>query len=440
MKNNLKRKRVVAFLPAKGSSERIKSKNIRILDGKPLFLRQLERLVKMSFIDEVFLDTESEEIISLASSVNCSVLRRDKSLATNKTDGNRLFMNQINQVDADIYIQILCTSPFIKASTIQKGLIEVSENPNYDSAVLVSREKQYTWDSETLTTNYNITAIPNSADLPDTIIETMGLYIIEKSAAVKLGRRIGESPLLLEAEAIEAIDVNYQDEFELANYIAAGIRENERKMFRNLRHLLSSAILSDIFDELDISNQIISGLKPNLDERKILGRAKTLKIKAKNDSDESSIYDALRTYETIVPNDVIVVETECPEYAYFGELNANLAIRSGAIGAIIGGNTRDSQEVKKLQFPVFSTGYNCQDIKHKGTVDHFNKPIHLHGVRVYPNDLIFADREGIVVIPQAHEETVLKQAKEVLEKENKIVTEVAAGIGIEAIRGRHGDF
>ena len=435
-----KKQKVVAFLPAKGTSERIENKNLKILDGKPLFLRQLERLVLMDFIDEVYLDTESDVIIEMASHVPCKVLKRDPNLANNKTDGNQLLLNQIAQVEADIYIQILCTSPFILESTIRQGVEVLQNDQEHDSAVLITREKCYTWDPKTLKTNYDLEAIPNSVDLDDTLIETMGLYIIQREVALATKKRIGKSPYLLEASAIEAVDVNYPDEFELANYIAAGIRENERKVFRNLRHLLSSAVLSDIFDDLGIRGQIASGFQLNIADRKLMGRAKTLKIKKVQPNDNSSIYDALLTYDTIVPNDIIAVETECPELAYFGELNANLAIRSGAVGAIIGGKTRDSYAVKNLQFPVFSTGYNCQDIKHKGTVAHYNKPIELHGVAVNPGDLIFADAEGIVVIPQKHEAEVLEIAKQVLQKENKIVAEVAQGIDVEKIRGRHGDF
>lgn len=432
--------KVVAFLPAKGSSERIENKNIKILDGKPLFLRQLEKLCELKFIDEVYLDTESDEIIELASHIDCKVLKRDPSLASNKTDGNKLFYNETSQVDADIYIQILATSPFIKGDTILEGINLLKESNEYDSVVLVKKEKQYTWNSSNNTTNYDINAIPNSNILDDTIIETMGLYIIKASAAKSLKRRIGNKPYLLEASALEAVDVNYPDEFELANYIAAGIRENERKVFRNLSHLLSSPILSDIFDELNIKNKILSGFRLNIDGKKILGRAKTLKIKRKEVNDKTSIYDALLTYQTIVPNDIIVVENECPDFAYFGELNANLAIRAGAIGAIVGGNTRDNNEVSKLQFPVFSTGLNCQDIKNNGTVAHYNKPINIKGVEINVNDLIFADAEGIVVIPQIFEKEIINYAINVLKKENKIVSEVAEGIDVREIRSRHGDF
>ena len=135
--------KVVAFLPAKGTSSRVDNKNIKLLDGKPLFLHSLEKLTECEFIDEVYLDTESDDIIELASEVDCKVLKRDPSLANNKTDGHQLFMNEVHQVEADIYIQILCTSPFIEKETLRQGVHQLIESAEHDSAVLVSEERQY---------------------------------------------------------------------------------------------------------------------------------------------------------------------------------------------------------------------------------------------------------------------------------------------------------
>ena len=53
--------KIVAFLPVTGTSSRIENKNIKLLDGKPLFLHTLEKLSSCSFIDEVYLDSESEK-------------------------------------------------------------------------------------------------------------------------------------------------------------------------------------------------------------------------------------------------------------------------------------------------------------------------------------------------------------------------------------------
>ncbi len=429
--------KIVAFLPVKGSSSRVEGKNVKLLDGKPLFLHTLEKLLACDFIDEVYLDTESDEVIDKASYLNHKILKRDISLASNKTDGNELFMNEVNQVDADVYIQILCTSPFIESETIRTG-IERIKNSEYDSAVLVKNEKLYTWsDSKP---NYNLQSIPNSIDLPDTTIETMGLYIIKKEAALKYKRRIGDSVYLLEASTTEAVDVNWPEDFALAELIAAGLREKDRVLLDNLKMQLNSSMLSDLLDDLGYSS-IVNGLVPNIDGAKIFGRAKTLKIrKLKDGEDYKGIYDALHSYHTIVPNDIIIVENEISDYAYFGELNANLAIRSGATGAVIGGVTRDSADVTKLGFPVFAKGNKCIDVRGRATLDGINVPIEIEGIRVLPGDLIFADKEGLVVIPKEIESKVLSLAVEVCMKEKSVLLDIANGIDVNELVKRNGEF
>jgi CMP-N-acetylneuraminic acid synthetase/regulator of RNase E activity RraA len=430
--------KVVAFLPAKGTSSRIENKNIKLLDGKPLFLHTLEKLAGCDFIDEVYLDSESDEIFSLAENVTCKFLKRDPSLATNATDGHSLFYNEAIQVDADIYIQILGTSPFIEPSTIKKGIDILLAQPEYDSVILVKKEKQYLWsEGQPL---YNRDKIPNSVDLPDTIIETMGLYIVRKEVILENKKRFGKNTFFLETSAVEAIDVNYPDEFVLANFIAAGMREKERQLFKNIASRLTSSMLSDILDDLGI-NTTITNLTLNLRHKKLLGRAKTLKIRElREGEDYHGIFDALKSYDTIVPNDIIVVENECGDFAYFGEMNANLAIRSGAVGAIIGGKTRDSKEVADLDFPVFATGTKCKDVRKRGTLESINKKITLFGVDILPNDLIFADNDGIVIIPRYHESTVLQKAFNTITKEKNILSDIIQGLATNAILNSNGEF
>lgn len=431
--------KVVAFLPAKGTSSRIESKNMKLLDGKPLFMYSLEKLIECDFIDEVYLDSESNEIFEIASESGAKELKRDPELATNKTDGHQLFYNEAKKVEADIYIQLLCTSPFITEATIKKGVEILKNKQEYDSVVLVKKDKQYLWDKKGPT--YDINHIPNSVDLPDTIIETMGLYIVRKEVALNDKKRIGERPFLLEANAIEAVDVNYPEEFELANYIMAGKREKEREKFRNLSNILSSAVLSDIMDDMEL-NGFIGGLKLNLENKKLLGRAKTLKLrKLKKDEDFRGIYDALQSYKTIVPNDIIVVENDgCSEFAYFGNLNANLAIRQGAIGAIIGGMTRDSKEVIDLDFPVLAKGHISKDVRKRATTESINKKIDLYGIEVNPGDLIFADADGAVVIPKKYEEKILEKALMTVSTESNIISDILLGKATNEIIDNNGAF
>lgn len=432
--------KIVAFLPVKGTSERIKNKNTTLLNGKPLFLHTLEKLVSCSFIDEVYLDTEKDEIYDMAKHTGCYYLKRDPELATNKTDGHSLFYNEAKNVEADIYVQILGTSPFIKPETIKRGIEILAEHPEkYDSVILVKRDKQYTWENGEPV--YDREHIPNSKDLPDTIIETMGLYITDKDTALIKKRRYGSSPYLLDAEPIEAVDVNYPLDFEFAEIVAKGQKSEENRRLAFLCNLINSAMLSDVMDDLGLHDFVITGLRCNIDGSKLFGRARTLKIrKLEEGEDFNGIYDALKSYAEISDNDIIIVENECPDLAYFGELNTMLSIRSGASGTIVGGVTRDRDNVKKIGYPVFSKGYNCRDVRKRATLDSFNRKISIDGVEISPSDLVFADNDGVIVIPAKYEKNILQAIVDKLNQEHNVASDIASGNNASDIYVKNGAF
>ena len=111
-----------------------------------------------------------------------------------------------------------------------------------------------------------------------------------------------------------------------------------------------SDILDDLYIETGISyGAVLKGWKVNIQDAKLLGRASTVKLRALQEGEKfEDIYNALESYKEVTDNDVIVVENELNEYAYFGDLNARLAIRSGACGAIINGATRDLVQTQIL--------------------------------------------------------------------------------------------
>jgi len=427
---------VIAFLPAKGESSRVSNKNQRLLDGEPLFIRNLEKISGMSCIDKVVLDTESDEIIEQSSEIDCEILKRDPKLATNETGGNDLLLNEAQNFSGDVYVQILATSPFISPKSIQEG-IEKVQNSGHDSAVLVESSPEYLWENGH--PNYDIDNIPNSNDLDKTTRETMGLYVIEHNTLMETERRIGDHPYLIKASSIEAIDIDYEDDFKLADYTARGMREVEQKRLRVLRQSLSSAIICDVLNEIGYDG-FIDSYKSNTDTP-IFGRAKTLSLRElQQDEDPDQIYKALDSYERIVPGDVIVVENECTEFAYFGELNALLAIREGAQGAIIDSFTRDIAETTKLGFPVFAKGTTPNDIKGKGTVANMHKTVKINDTKVSPNDLIFADQDGAVVIPADIEKKVITRATEVATQENSVLSGISSGTPVSELTEEHGEF
>ena len=200
-------------------------------------------------------------------------------------------------------------------------------------------------------------------------------------------------------------------------------------------------MLSDMLGDLGFPNQVVKGLSPNLAGATLLGRAKTLKLrKLKEGESFKGIYDALHSYGTIVPDDIIVVENEVAEYAYFGEVNANLAIRSGAGGVIVNGMTRDNAEVVSTGLPVFAKGYSCQDVRKRATTESFNKTISSDGIEVEPECLVFADSEGVIIIPKEIEKNVIDAVYAAAANEKKILTEIAGGVDVDTLTKSYGFF
>lgn len=437
--------KVYAFVPAKGTSERIENKNMRFLDGERLYARALKTLLQCKEIDKVFLDTESEEMYKLVDYLPITFMKRNPELANNKTDGHKMFLNEVNSYpEADIYVQLLCTSPFVRPETIDEAIRKIKENPEYDSAILMKKDKFYFWKDGM--PKYDINHIPNSKDLPDTIIESMGLYISTKQSALKTGRRYGDKPYLVYGSLEELIDVNNTEDLEFAEIYAKGKKRQENQSLELIKHLVTSPVLSDILDDLYYETGIkhgciINDWKCNLKNTKLLGRASTLSLRAlKEGENYEGIYDALESYKEISENNIIVVENELKDYAYFGDLNARLAIRAGASGAIIDGATRDLNQTQALNFPVFCRNYNAADVRKRATLDYSNKPITVAGEVVSPGDLIFVDECSMAVIYQNTESCVLERIMKVLENEKNIGKDILKNYATEDILKKHGNF
>ena len=429
-------KKIVAFVPAKGSSERIVNKNLSLLDGEHLFKVKLRQLLECHLIDDVFLDTDSDEIAELAKDLPVKQIIRPKELASNATDGHELFAWECAQVEADIYLQVLCTAPFVGVETLERAITALLSSESNDSLVGVTNSKQYLWEGNE--PNYGRGRIPNSVDLPLTTIEAMSLYAIRREV-VSTGKRFGKNPLLFELSPTEAVDVNWPDDLVLAETIAAGERAQENLRLAALMPYLTSALLSDITREVGISNSALP--REITGHQRFFGRAKTLLLDHCQPGESwQGIYDALDSYQFIRPGDVIMVENRVKGRAYFGNLNAQLAMRAGAVGAIIDGLTRDKDEVKKLAFSVFARGHHCADIKFEGTLRAMNKPIIIGETPVSNGDYVFADSDGVVIIPRHRWSEIHQMALKAIEKEFKVGMAVAKGTHHKGIFDTYGEF
>lgn len=437
--------KIVAFIPAKGESVRVPGKNLAVLDGEHLFKRKLRQALDCPLITEVCLDSEDETLAALANDLPVTWLKRPAELASNATDGHTMFAWECSQKpDADIWVQLLCTAPFVTADTLTRALETLIDNPEADSLVGVASDKQYCWVDGQPDYIKADGRIPNSVDLSATVAEAMSLYMVRKDAdGAPPTKRFGSTPILFELDPIEQVDIDTPADFALAEAIAAGQRSAEALRFRSMMGALSSTVLADISKELGIPAVLPAHIRPTTGG-KLMGRAKTLQLGevapgAPNDA-WKGIYGALKSYDFVHQGDVIMVANEVPGRAYFGDLNASLAIRSGAVGAVIDGVTRDTEDVRRLGLPVYAHASHCNDIKFEGTLKAMNTPIQIGEVTICNGDVVLADEDGVVVIPAANWEEVEARAWDVLAAEAQIRLSAARGDLVEDILSAHGAF
>jgi len=174
------------------------------------------------------------------------------------------------------------------------------------------------------------------------------------------------------------------------------------------------ASVSDAMEQLYGQQTFMSHEMRPLEKAKFAGPAWTVLLKKEETKEGgAAVQRMLDAIDTAPAGAVYVMVVENGvDYAGMGGLMATGMKVRGLAGAVIDASVRDTPQIKKLQFPVFSRG-----VVPSSTVGHYrcvgvNVPVTCAGVRVNPGDIITADEDGIAVVPKAHAGDVLKKAQE----------------------------
>ena len=120
-------------------------------------------------------------------------------------------------------------------------------------------------------------------------------------------------------------------------------------------------------------------------------------------------------------NPIVILQSNDKVISHVGDITTKIFKKLGAVGFITDGITRDSDLINDLQFPVFCNDINPIDaISNNWAYTDINIPIQIENLIIYPNDYVFASRDGIIVVPQELKKTFVEQLHEILNKERKI--------------------
>lgn len=214
--------KVVAIVPMRHSSERVKGKNYRDFAGKPLFRRVVDTLLECPKIDKVVIDTDSPTIKEQCAELypTVLVLERPEHLRDGSIPMNDVLLNTCNSIDSEFYLQTHSTNPLLSPETVNNALESFFANyPMHDSLFTVTRLQQRLWDPLARAINHNPAILLRTQDLPPTYIENSCMYLFTKETLARKWNRIGDRPLMFEMEEIEAQDIDVELNFKVAEFL-----------------------------------------------------------------------------------------------------------------------------------------------------------------------------------------------------------------------------
>ena len=218
----MKFQRVVALVPMRHHSQRVPGKNFRILAGKPLYHHILTSLLQCPEIDQIVVDTDSQDIIhGIHEQFNSvKIIERSTALCADDVPMNAILMYDCSQVPAELYLQTHSTNPLITPGTFSRAIRLLEEQfPKYDSLFGVTRHQVRLYDQDGNPINHNPSELLQTQDLPPIFEENSCVYLFTKEVLFERKHRIGCKPFMFEIDRSEAYDIDDEEGFLIADLL-----------------------------------------------------------------------------------------------------------------------------------------------------------------------------------------------------------------------------
>jgi regulator of RNase E activity RraA len=209
-----------------------------------------------------------------------------------------------------------------------------------------------------------------------------------------------------------------------------------------IKQQLYVAAVCDILDEMGYRNramhQRLRPLLPDIRNCGFIGRARTVRWMETDHIPENPYELEIAFMDSLKPGDVAVHSTDAAgTNAPWGELMSTVAKRNGAAGCVCDSQIRDCIKIIELGFPVFYAGIRPLDSKGRAAVMAYDVPVKCGDVLVKTGDIIFADFDGIVVVPEDVSQEVFKRSAEKVNSENLSRKELMEGKSLRDVYDKY---
>ncbi len=214
--------KIAALVPMRHHSQRVPGKNYREIARKPLFHHIIETLLAVSEIDTVVVDTDSEPVMAGLREHFSSVkiINRPEHLREDDRPMNDILLHDTEQIEADFYLQTHSTNPLLRSETVSAGIQAfLKAYPAKDSLFSVTRWQTRLYDRHGTAINHNPAELIQTQDLPPVYEENSCIYLFTRENLLKYNHRIGPNPLMFEIPTLEAIDIDVESDFQIADIL-----------------------------------------------------------------------------------------------------------------------------------------------------------------------------------------------------------------------------
>lgn len=225
--------RIVALLPMKANSERVKGKNFRDFCGKPLFRWILDTLLEVDEIDEVVINTDAREILAangLVDSPRVRIRDRKTEICGDLVSMNLVLADDVANVDADIYLMTHTTNPLMSADTVRRALATfraAQATGEADSLFTVDRVQTRFYRADGSAVNHDPDNLVRTQDLEPWFEENSNLYAFTRDSFNATCARIGRKPMMYEGPPFESIDIDTSQDWDFAVVAARFLQERK---------------------------------------------------------------------------------------------------------------------------------------------------------------------------------------------------------------------
>ena len=212
------------------------------------------------------------------------------------------------------------------------------------------------------------------------------------------------------------------------------------KTFSQLRDVLYSAVVADACDQFGLREQSLRCELPiRTTSNVLIGRCRTSVWEDLDQEDPSPYELELKLVDSCQPDDVVInAASGSKRSGIWGELLSTAAANRGCAGVIVDGAVRDIGKMRNMEFAVFAASACVYDSCHRQRVTAMDQPVAVGGVTIHSGDIVIADEDGVVIVPQSQANEILNAAWEKVFAENVTRDAIKAGMGAVAAYAKYG--